>query len=64
MNKQNEELQNEILSQEDFKEYIKAVTESMEKMGLAIIDLNDKLKNIEKIVQNHEQVLGSMAVKY
>lgn len=64
MNEQNNELQDEIITQEDFKEYIQAVTESMENMGLAIIELNERIKNIEKTVQNHEQILGSMAVKY
>jgi uncharacterized protein (DUF1330 family) len=51
------------VTNEDFKEYVQAVTESMEKFGEIILQLSNRVKNLESKLNTLERVTGNIALK-
>jgi uncharacterized protein (DUF1330 family) len=55
--------EDQIVTNEDFKEYVQAVTESMEKFGEIILQLSNRVKNLESKLNTLERVTGNIALK-
>lgn len=51
------------VTNDDLKEYIQAVTQSMERLSQVIIQQNERIKLLESHLNTLERVVGNVALK-